>query len=188
MKPGEVPAHQVGVPAVLKRYVGFDLFDTGVELFLRGGKVQQLADLWAVSRAAATAAIRSREFTRRVKELRPDVYATEAAALTSLISVALEQCEVRLREGDPHVLRDGTIIMKPVGAKDAATIASLFMDRRTDAEAQADGKQVTDRSAGAIKRLLALATALDGAHDIIHGNAPSNVIDITPKDVDDAAA
>lgn len=49
---------------------------------------------------------------------------------TEIIESALDQLSDRIKNGDHHVLRDGTLIRKPVAAKDLSLVAAINVDKR----------------------------------------------------------
>lgn len=50
--------------------------------------------------------------------------------LSSVFDQALNKLAIRLEKGDPHVMRDGTIVFKPVTANNCALIAAIAYDKR----------------------------------------------------------
>lgn len=68
----------------------------------------------------------------------PDVYAKACAyydqeldaKMTALIHDAHNAIEDRLQDGDYQVLRDGTLVRKPISGKDALMIAAVLIDKR----------------------------------------------------------
>jgi hypothetical protein len=50
--------------------------------------------------------------------------------ITKIIDKTLNQVQDRLENGDMYVLRDGTMVNKPMGGKEIAVVASIMFDKR----------------------------------------------------------
>ena len=74
---------------------------------------------------------RSKEWYNRAIELiRIQLYEQLDGKLTHVLNKGISRLNDRLDKGDPVVQRDGSIIYKPVSAKDAAVVSSIFFDKR----------------------------------------------------------
>lgn len=74
---------------------------------------------------------RSKEwYSRAIELIRDQLDQQLDGKMTHMINKGLDRLNDRLEGGDPHMLRDGSVAFKPVSAKDAAIITSIFFDKR----------------------------------------------------------
>lgn len=165
-------------PRTLPTYVTQTDYLEAVGLWLSGGKQGDVASLLRIPKSALNQVIHTAEWRNTADQYRASVALDEAGALSRLIHKALHATAVRLEQGDPHVLKSGDIIYKPVAAKDAAAIAALFIDRRKDVYKQIDGVR-EGLDAESITDLIKIATALNKRYDV---TPKPEAIDVTPEE------
>ena len=114
-------------------------FLDGVRSWLQGATLLELAQLFVVPIPAVVKATQSQAWAYAADRLREERLIDESATLARLTTKALKIAHERLDQGDPHVLKNGEIVYKPVSAKDAVAIADLMMGRRERLHRQIDG-------------------------------------------------
>lgn len=134
-------------------------FLDGVRSWLQGATLLELAQLFVVPIPAIVKATQSQAWAYAADRLREERLFDESATLARLTTKALRIAQERLDEGDPHVLKNGDIIYKPVSAKDAVAIADLMMGRRERLNRQIDGHD-PEPPQDMMEHLFGLATAL----------------------------
>lgn len=69
-------------------------------------------------------------FQDLLKEIRVENNEKIDAKFTDIVDKSLDQLTDRVTNGDFHVLRDGTLIRKPITAKDLSLVAAINIDKR----------------------------------------------------------
>jgi hypothetical protein len=69
-------------------------------------------------------------FVKLLDEIRTENDQQIDSKQSEIIGLALDNLSDRLKNGDFHVLRDGTLIRKPIGAKDLSLTMAINLDKR----------------------------------------------------------
>jgi len=176
-----VPITGNALPALLRRRVSQDAFFEGVEWFIHGVPLKQIAELWVVPVDLVKRLVPTKEFRDTVRAMRDDVLGNELAVLTRSVHISLRQCVERLEGGDAYVAADGTLAYKPISARDAASIAAMLLDRRDKIEDKLAPKG--EDAGSAVSDLVAVAAALDAfkrTRDAQRTASLRPVIDVEP--------
>lgn len=120
---------------------------------------------------------RTEEGEAVVTQLRQAIRANAAWAYVEIVGKAQQEVMNRLERGDPHVLKDGSIVYTPVKARDAMVIAAMAQDKLASL---AGGLGGTKGAGAALERL---ASAL-----IKRLEAPSPEARDTPPPIPNASA
>lgn len=94
------------------------------------GSVKKVSDLTDVSVDAIRKWRTEEWFKEMLEEIREENDEAIDAKFTSLVGKSLDQLDDRIDNGDHVVLRDGSVVRKPVGARDLALVTAINIDKR----------------------------------------------------------
>lgn len=119
--------------------------------------------------------VRQAEEDQTLDRLRAAVRYRLGHAYVDTAERALQVLQQRLDTGDPHVLRDGRIIYRPILARDAVMIASICTDKHALITGGLSGSRHVDRSLAALADSLVSAMRMSRARaaavDAVPGSA-----------------
>lgn len=101
-----------------------------VTLYAATGHFGRTSDLCGVPEATVRAWRKTEWFNELLREVRQENNEKIDSKFTEIIEKSLEQLVDRVENGDHHVLRDGTLVRKPISAKDLSLVAAINVDKR----------------------------------------------------------
>lgn len=101
-----------------------------VTLYAATGNFPLVSELSGVPESILRGWRKAEWFAALLSEIRQENNAKLDAKFTEIVEGALEQLTDRIVNGDHHVLRDGTVIRKPISAKDLSLVAAINVDKR----------------------------------------------------------
>lgn len=114
-------------------------------------------------------------FKEKMNAIRIDDSINLESTYTELAKKSIEEAMERLTNGDHVVLKDGSIIRKPVGARDAAIIAGISSQQRKSLAEQQEstpgGTTTVDRLATLMEKMIRFAEAKNITPIEIEGKA-----------------
>ena len=69
-------------------------------------------------------------FTERMADVKRSMDRQMEGRITNILDETFGQIQTRLAEGDPKLLRDGTVIHMPVAVRDLTVLAGVMFDKR----------------------------------------------------------
>lgn len=99
-------------------------------LYAALGNVVRCAELAKIPECTIRSWKKQPWFVDLLREIREENNDKLDAKFTQILEKSLDLVEDRLDNGDPHVLRDGTIIRKPVAIRDLSIVNAISVDKR----------------------------------------------------------
>lgn len=99
-------------------------------LFAATGDLDKTAELCKVTPSAIRTMIKKPEFQAILQEVWKENNLRFDAKFTRIIEKTLDAIEDRLDNGDTQVLKDGTLIRRPISGKDLSLISAINVDKR----------------------------------------------------------
>lgn len=114
--------------------------------------------------------VHSDEGAAVVEQIRTAVRSQAAWTLVENTITALNLVNQRLKAGtDPHVLKNGCIVMRPISLKDAVMAAAVSQDKLAMLTGMLEGTKQVD------KRLESIASRLISKHKTLAPNTPNEI-------------
>jgi transposase-like protein len=129
-----------------------------VILYCATGNFKLTAELSGISEHQLRSWRKTEWFQSLMREVREENNEKIDATMTEVIEGALEQLRDRIAHGDYTVLRDGTIMRKPVSAKDLSIVAAINTDKRQLLRGLPTNRtenvgQIEDKTVGRLEKL-----------------------------------
>jgi transposase-like protein len=129
-----------------------------VTLYCATGNFKLTAELSGVTEHTLREWRKKDWFQALLREIREENNEKIDAKFSELVEGALEQLQDRIKNGDYTVLRDGTIMRKPVSAKDLSIVAAINIDKRQLLRGLPTSRtenvgQIEDKTVGRLEKL-----------------------------------
>lgn len=104
--------------------------DKFVAEYVRTGDRKQAVQIAGVTLATGTNWLAQKWFKDRVHDVRKSMDKQMEGRITSILDKTFQQLNDRLDNGDPKILKDGTIIRTPMAAQTLTVLAGIMFDKR----------------------------------------------------------
>lgn len=141
-------------------------------LYAALGNIAKVAELSKVPAGTIQTWRKQPWFQELLREIRTENNEKIDAKFTEIVESALEQISDRVSNGDYHVLRDGSLVRRPVSAKDLSLVAAINVDKRQllRGEPTSRSEAVGSVEEKQVSRLEKLAETFEGLAK--HGRVP----------------
>lgn len=104
--------------------------DAFVAEYCRTGNKKDATAKAAVHTNTAAKWMNEKWFVERVAEVKRTMDRQMEGRITNILEETFAQIQTRLADGDPKLLRDGTVIKVPVAVRDLTVLAGVMFDKR----------------------------------------------------------
>lgn len=153
-----------------------------VAIYAATGNIRTTAELSKVSETHLRKWRKEDWFQDLLREIRQENNDKIDVKFTEIVELALDGLKERLINGDHQVLKDGTIVRKPISARDLSIVSAINVDKRQllRGEATSRSESVGRVEDKAVDRLEKLAETFENLARF--GRQPK-IIEVTPDAV-----